>query len=478
MAKISKDSDNGTDNVRKKKNPHPMLLMALVVLFCAVLTYVIPAGRFDRVLDQTTGREVIVPGSFTFIEGEPVNPLELLRSVTLGMQNAGSVIFFLFIIGGMFAVLNGTGASGIGIANILKLFKGREILLIPVLMLLFGAGSAFLGNFEEFLVFVPVILACSITAGFDSLTAVGIIFMAAAAGYGGAVTNAFTVGLAQEIAGLPRFSGMTLRIVLFLVLECASITYVTVMAMMIKKKPETSCVYAYDLEYNMGKRIDVGNLPPVTGRQILALVFFVIGMIWSVVGVINWGYYIDELSAVFLATGVICGIAGKRKAGEICEDFIKGCKDMLTPCIIIGLANAALILFKEANALDTILYGMSLALDHVTCKALPVAMFIFHEIFNVVVPSGSAQAAATMPIMIPLARDNGITAQTAVLAFQLGDAFTNVLAPTGGEILAALAICRIPFRKWVKYLFPLFLIWCVIAVGFLVYAAHAGYGPF
>ncbi len=475
MSPRSFDFGKHTEEIKKKKSLHPMLILAMIVIICAILTYIIPAGEYERVANEEIGRELIVPGSFSYIPRTPSTPLQLLESLTMGMQNAGYVIFFLFIVGAMFSILNGTGALNIGIANILKVFKGKELFLIPVLMIFFGAGSAFLGNFEEFLVFVPLILAVSITAGFDSLTAVGIIFMAAAAGYGGAITNAFTVGIAQEIAGIPLFSGMNLRIVLFLVLEIASIIYVMLVAGAIRNNPKVSTVYAYDMEFNRGKRIDIENIPRMTTRQIMVIIVFWVGIIFAVFGVIKWGYYIDELAAIFLATGLLGGVVGGRKPSEICEDFVKGCKDMMLPCIMIGLANAALVILQDAHVLDTILYAMAFALNKIPARIMPIGMFFFHEIFNVAVPSGSAQASVTMPLMIPLAEKFEVTKQTAVLAYQLGDAFTNVLAPTGGEILAALAICKIPFGKWVRYLLPLFFIWCVIAIVFLAYAAGVGY---
>ena len=208
MDKLVRENE---DKENAKNAMNPMILLVIIVFFCAVISYIIPAGTYNRIVDEEMGRELIEPGSFTYMVRTPISVLELLESLTLGMQNGAYVIFFLLIIGGMFGILNGTGAVNVGLANVLQKLKGRELLMIPILMIIFGCGSAFCGNFEEYLVFVPLILACCITAGFDSLTAVGIIFMAATAGYAGAMTNAFTVGEAQEIAGLQVFSGMGLR---------------------------------------------------------------------------------------------------------------------------------------------------------------------------------------------------------------------------------------------------------------------------
>ena len=473
-----KTAKDAAQEERKPKTINPMLLLVIVVVLCAVASYIVPAGTYTRVFDETTGREVIDPASFTYIEKSPTTLFQLLMSLTLGMQNAAYVIFFLLIIGGMFAILNGTGAINAGIANVVKKMQGRELLMIPVCMIIFGCGSAFCGNFEEFLAFVPLVLACCMTMGFDSLTAVGIVFCAAAAGYGGAMTNAFTVGVAQGIAGLPMFSGIGLRVVLFIVLEAVSIAYVMWYARRVKKNPTRSGVYEYDQLYNKDVILDTEDIPKLTVRQKLVLVIFILGIAFTVWGIITQGYYIDELAAIFLAVGILGGIVGGLKPSEICDCFEEGCHNMLFPGIMIGLANAAIIILQDANIMDTIIHALSGLLNHLPASLLACGMFVIQDLFNVLVPSGSGQAAITMPLMAPLADMLGITRQTAVLAFQMGDAFTNVMAPTGGEILAALAICKVPFKKWAKFLLPLFIIWWIVAFIFLILATRIGYGPF
>ena len=477
MLKILPDYTKKNESETQKKALHPMLLLVIIVVFCALLSFIIPAGVYDRVVMEETGREIVVPDSFHYVERTPESLLTFLMSLTLGLQEASYIIFFLMIIGGMFAIINGTGALNVAMANVLKRIKGRELLMIPILMTFFGCGAAFCGNFEEFLVFVPLILACCITVGFDSLTAVGIIFIAATAGYAGSITNAFTEGLAQDIAGIPRFSGMGLRVVMFICLLLVSILYVMLIARAVKKSPGFSGAYVYDEEYNKGKRINLDNVPKLSRRQVYAIVIFALGMIFAVFGIIKWGYYVDELAGIFLAVGIIGGIAGGLKPKDICEYFIKGCKDMLLPCIMIGLANAVIVILNNANVMDSILHWLTGILQKFPGPVMPIGMFIFHEIFNIIVPSGSAQAAITMPLMTAFADKVGMTRQTAVLAYQLGDAFTNIMAPTGGEILAALAICKVPFSKWVKYLLPLFIIWWFVAFVFLLFAASTGFGP-
>lgn len=461
------------------KAVNPMLLLVIIILVVAIASYFIPAGSYDRVYDAAADTEIVDPDSYHTVDKNPTSLMTLLMSLTLGMQNAVSIIFFLLIIGGMFAILNGTGAINNGIANVVRAMKGREMLMIPVCMVVFGCGSAFCANFEEFLAFVPLVLACCLTMGFDSLTAVGIIFCAAASGYAGAITNAFTTGVAQSIAGLPMFSGMALRACAFVCFLIASIIYVTWHAIRVKRNPTLSSTYEQDKLTAQDVALNVDEVEPLTLRQKLVLVVFVGGIAFTVWGIVAQGFYIDELSAVFLAIGILGGIVGGLGPNKICEYFEKGCVNMLFPCLMIGLANAVIVLLNDASIMDPIIHALSGLLDGLSPTLAAIGMFIVQDLFNVLVPSGSGQAAITMPIMAPLADMLGLTRQTAVLAFQFGDAFTNVMAPTGGEILAALAMCGgISFRKWMKYLLPLFVVWWLIAFVFLGVAVQIGYGPF
>lgn len=464
---------------RKKelKALNPMLFLVAIMLIVTVASYIVPVGSYDRVM--VDGQEIVDPESYHSVERSPITPFNLLVSVTLGMQRGSAIIFFLLIIGAMFAILDGTGAINAGMTNIVRAMKGKEFLMIPVCMIVFGMGSAFYANFEEFLAFVPLVLACCLTMGFDSLTAVGIIFCAAAAGYGGAITNAFTTGIAQSIAGLPMFSGMGLRIAVFVVLLTVSIIYVTWHALRVKKNPQLSSTYEMDLVTAKNVALNVDNSVPLTTRQKIVLVIFVGGIAFTVYGIIVKGYYIDELAGIFLAIGIIGGLVGGLRPGEICEHFEKGCVNMLFPCLMVGLANSVIILLEQSNMMDSIIHLLASALNGLSPMLTAFGMFITTDLFNVLIPSGSGKAAIVMPIMVPLADMMDITRQTSVLAFQLGDAFTNVMAPTGGEILAALAMCGgVSFKKWMKYLLPLFIAWWIVAFIFLAIAVQTGYGPF
>lgn len=460
----------------KLKAVNPVVLLCIIILVAAIASYIVPAGTYDRVFDPVTEKELVDPSTFHYIAQQPVAIFDFFMSVTQGLQQATQIISFLLIIGGMFAIMDATGATNAGMANAVKKMNGKEMLMVPVCMIIFGCGSCFAGNFEEFLAFVPLVVGVCVAMGFDSLTAVGIVFASAAAGYAGAMTNPFTLGVAQGIAGLPLFSGIGLRGVLFTTLMVVTIIYVMLYAHKVKKNPTSSLVYEEDRMYN--QHLNINEIPDMTGRHKLVLIIFAATIVALVVGVIKFGFYIDELAALFLICGILCGFVGGLKPGEIADAFVKGCGDLLFACIMIGLCNAAIIIMTNASIMDTVIHALANLLNGLPATISACGMFIVQDVFNVLVPSGSGQAAITMPLMAPLADLIGVSRQTAVLAFQMGDAFTNVLAPTGGEIIAACAMAKIPYGKWVKWLLPLFFMWWIVAFVFLIIAVKIGYGPF
>ena len=459
-------SNKEKKKITSMKAPNPILILVAIVLFCAVATYIVPAGVFDRIADPSTGRMIVDPNSFHYVEQNPVKLFDIFKSLTLGLQKSSDVIFFLFIIGGAFGIMDATGAIRSGMGNMVKKMAGKELFLIPVCMLIFGMGSCFAANYEEFLVFVPLIIPICIAMGFDSLTALGIVFGAAGAGYAGGCTNAFTVGVAQSISGLPMFSGIGLRFAAFVALLGVSIAYVMFRAIRVKKNPMSSAMYEIDRKRE--DAIDLSSVPALTKRHILVLIIFVGGIIGMVVGVLEFGFYIDELA----------GVCGGLTPNQIVDEFLKGCNNLLFANMMIGLCSATTIIMTNANIMDTIINVLAQTLVGLPPMLTACAMFVVQDLINLLVPSGSGQAAITMPIMAPLADLIGVTRQTAVLAFQFGDSFTNVITPTGGTIMAALAMAKVPYSKWFKYLIPLFFLWWLVAFALLIYATISGYGPF
>ena len=459
--------------ITAKEPINPLLILAVIILIAAIATYVVPAGSFDRVLNEVTGYDMVDVDSFHLTKKNPVTPFNLFVSLTLGLQNAAYVIFFLMIIGGMIKVVESTGALHAGLSNVVIKMKGKELLLIPVCIFLFGLVSAMAACCEEYLAFMPLMYVVCVAAGFDSITAVALLFCASAVGYAGGMTQAFSVGVAQSIAGLPMFSGMGLRTAVFLVLATVTSIYLMLRARKLKKRPELNEMAATDHKY--AEQLDLAAVQPITGRQAAVLVIFAASFVAVAFCVIKLGFYIDEMSGIFLIAALLVAVVARIKPNDFVNLFVEGCKDLLLAGLIIGMCNAVTMILSDAGVMDTLIYYVGSLLTGLNAKVSACGMFVLQDLLNFLIPSGSGQAAITMPFMAPLSDILGVSRQTAVLAFQMGDAFTNVVTPTSGELMAALAICHVPYKKWLKFMVPLWIVWCVVAFIFLILAVSIGY---
>ena len=457
----------------KQQTRNELFLIAAIILIAAIATYAVPAGSFDRVLNEATGYDMVDVDSFHLTEKNPISPFNLFVSLTLGLQNAAYVIFFLMIIGRMIKVVESTGALHAGLSNVVIKMKGKELLLIPVCIFLFGLVSAMAACCEEYLAFMPLMYVVCVAAGFDSITAVALLFCASAVGYAGGMTQAFSVGVAQSIAGLPMFSGMGLRTAVYLVLATVTSIYVMLRARKLKKRPELNELAAIDQKY--AEQLDLAAVQPITGRQAGVLVIFAASFVAVAFCVIKLGFYIDEMAGIFLIAALLVAIVAKINPNDFVNLFVEGCKDLLFAGLIIGMCNAVTMILSDAGVMDTLIYSVGSLLTGLNAKVSACGMFVLQDLLNFLIPSGSGQAAITMPFMAPLSDILGVSRQTAVLAFQMGDAFTNVVTPTSGELMAALAICHVPYKKWLKFMVPLWIVWCVVAFIFLILAVSIGY---
>ncbi len=462
--------------LKKMKVPHTYFLLFIIIVIVALGTYVIPAGEFAREVNEATGRTVVVPGTYARVEQTPVSFFDTIKAIPKGMNEAGQIIFFVFIISGAFGIIQATGTISAGIASTVKRFGARGKLLIPALIFVFSLAGAILGTAEEALPFYPIVISLCLALGFDSITGTAIVLLGAGAGFAGAFLNPFTIGIAQGVAGLPLFSGIALRLVGYVLMLGVTILYILRYATKIQKNPEVSLMYHAD--QNSDHALNHDEMPEFTGRHRLILAILVVGLAILVYGVVQLGFYIDELSTMFLIIGILSGVVAGFSGGRIAEEFIKGARELVYGALVIGLARAILVVMTEGQIVDTIIYGLASMVESMPPAISGVGMFVVQTALNILIPSGSGQAAATMPIMAPLADVVGVTRQTAVLAFQFGDGITNVISPTSGYFMAALAIGKIPWDKWVRFFFPLFLLWNLIAIVMVVGAVVINYGPF
>lgn len=457
---------------KKPKNFNVFVLIFCLIILSAILTYIVPAGQFDRT--EVDGRSVIQADSFQYVDTEPLGLLDIFSSVHTGMVNGASTIFFVLIIGGTFGVFAATGALDAFIAMISRKMANREKLLIPILMLFFAVAGSLMGMSDEIIVYIAILVPLTIALGFDAMTGFAMVTIGASIGFTSAVMNPFTVGIAQGIAELPTFSGMGFRIVIFIVMYIAAATYVYRYASKVKKDPSIG-IYG---KFKRGE-VKAGANPDqkMTRSHKLVLIAFLVSYIVLIFGVTKYGWYITEIAGLFFLFAIIMGVLGKLSPSSIADNFIAGAKDLLGGAMIIGFAQAILVIFNSAGLMDTLLYHASNLLGNVPGTLSAVGMFFLQLILNFFVPSGSGQAALTMPLMAPLSDMIGVTRQTAVLAYQFGDGISKALFPTG-NIIAALAVGGISYGKWVKWFLPFFIIQFIIAIVALIIAQLIQYGPF
>lgn len=448
------------------------VLLFFIMVVCAVLTYIMPAGKYDRI--EKNGRTLVVPDSFHFIDASPVGFFDIFKSVHSGMVNGAGIMFFVLIIGGAFGILKVTGTLDALIHTLTKKLADRELLLIPVIMLFFSIGGTLMGMAEETIVYIAIITPLTIALKLDAIVGLAIVLLSSNIGFMSAVLNPFNIGVAQSIAELPAFSGIKLRIILLSTLYVVGVLYVLRYARKIKSSPELR--YIGNLSENVIAKSQVAI--QLTTRHKWILGVFLSNFVVLVFGVIRYGWYIPEIAALFLLFGIIIGIIGKLTPNTIANSFIEGAKELTAGALLIGLTQAILVIIRDGAIIDSILYYAVLLIGDLPPTLNAIGMFIVQLLLNFFVPSGSGQAALTMPIMAPLSDLVGVTRQTAVLAFQLGDGISNMIFPTSGILLAGLAVSGIPLVKWVKWVMPFILIEITIAIIFLIIAQVIHYGPF
>ena len=347
--------------------------------------------------------------------------------------------------------------------------------MIPLIVLVFSIGGATFGMSEENIVFVPIGIALATALGFDAMVGTAIVVMGAAVGFCAGFMNPFTIGVAQSIAELPMFSGLLYRGIIWAVLWAVTSAFIILYAKKIKADPTKSYLYGENVQRD---NIDLDNIPKMTLRQKLILIAVAAGFIFLVFGVVKLGWYITEIAALFLGMGIIAGLINGYKPAEICDKMLAGVTDIATGAIMCGIARAILFVMEESMIKDTIIHALADSISFLPKSISVLGMYMVQLIVNFLVPSGSGQAAATMPIMTPISDVLGINRQVAVLCFQFGDGFTNNILPVSGVLMATLSVAKISYEKWCKFVGKLVLIWIAIGAVFVLVGNAINYGPF
>ncbi|MBM6613787.1 YfcC family protein [Desemzia sp. RIT804] len=462
---------------RRSRIPHTFVTLIAFTIVMAILTYILPAGQFERT--EVGGRTVVIPNSYTIVESNPQGLFDVLKSIPIGMAETADIIFFLFIVGGAFQLITDSGMISSGISLLVQKLKGKEKWVIPILILVFGILGSTMGLSEETIVFIPIGVALALALGYDALVGLGMISLGAAIGFFAGFMNPFSVGVAQEIAELPLFSGVGFRVIILAVLWIVTSVYVMRYAEKVKKNPENSLLYNHKKGTHVTEgAIDFDDLPPFTKRHLATLVVFIGGFAVIAYGVFQYGWFIVEIGSVFLGMGILTGFISRMRPSEIAESFVIGAKEMVFAGLVVGVARSILVVMENGLIIDTLINNLSSLISSLPDSLAVVGMYVTQIVVNFFIPSGSGQAAATMPVMIPLADTLGITRQTAVLAFQFGDGFMDSIIPTSGVLMAQLSIAKVSYDTWLKFLGKLMLIWLVIGLVFLLIANAIQYGPF
>lgn len=454
----------------KIKVPHTLVLLFGMMVFALMLTYILPQGVFEMV-ENEQGRSVVVPNSYKQIHDNHLLSIwSLFTVLPRAFADSQDIIFFVFIIGGALAVIKSTGVFDAFIGKMLEKFNSRPQILIVATMLVFSIGSSTLGMAEEYLPFITILIALSVGLNMDVITAVGMMVVGYGIGYGVAAINPFTVLIAQEVAELPPTSGLWYRLVLLLPFFLVGWHHVQKYGLAVKKDPSKSLMPQTALTSEMKT-----DYPVLTGRHWIIFVMIVATLILIVYGISQWHWYLVELGAIFFALSIAVAIVGRISPNNTATAFGIGASELTTTALLIGFARSIALLLEDGLVLHTIVHYLSIPLQSVGSELASVGMFFFQSFLNFFIPSGSGQAFVTMPLMSPIADLTGVSRQVAVLAYQFGDGFTNMLVPTNAVLMGILGIAGVPYDKWFKFIIPLMLkLWIVGSLA-LVVAVWIGY---
>ncbi len=523
-----------------KKIPHTYVIVFSIIVIAAILTWIIPPGKYieeTRLIDGKEQTTLVFYYADELPEGHVLDSeaqtWQVLSALFKGFVRQSNIIIFILMIGGAFWIMNQTKAIDVGILSFLKRTKkleknrlmrrvGVDNIIIVLVMLLFSAFGAIFGMSEETIAFIIILIPLAISMGYDSITGVCMVYVGAHLGFAGAILNPFTIGIAQGLADLPLFSGIEYRLFAWLVINVVGIAFVLRYVARIRKDPTRSIMYEEDSYWRARENRDADQITYYTPRMawvvyamvlavltifsvlhptstltigassftlviipVTAVIFAVAGVLtlrksvhffvlllltytilYLIVGVMGYGWYVMEIATLFLGMGIAAGMAVNRHANDIANSFLDGVKDIMSAAIIVGLAGGIIVVLEDGGVIDSILYGLSRSLGQFGNVASVGVMYVIQTIVNIVIPSGSAKAAITMPIMAPFSDLIGISRQATVMAFQFGDGFTNMITPTSGVLIAVLGVARIPYHKWVKWVTPLIVI--LILLGFLL----------
>jgi len=451
--------------------PPPLIMLFAIIVFVAVMTYVLPAGHYGRA--EVAGRLRVIPGSYTTVESTPIGFLQLFRAFPAGYRVATPIIFICLASALMFSVLNETRTIENAVGRLLNQLGTKRAELILVLLTFFYGLLGVMVGYENNIAMIPIAAVVVLALGGDLVLAAGVSAGGMTVAFGLSPINPYTVGIGHEIAELPLFSGAGLRSVLCLGALAITAAFNVRYYRRVRRDPKSAIGYGLD-ERGLALSRPLSEYA-LSGRDWLLLSIFISGLVGVLYGVFNYGWFIDDISAVFLVVFIATAACSGLSLARIAEAGMRGVAEMAPATFIIGMAATVKVLLEQGQIQDTISYGLALALEGLPTYASAIGMSIGQSGLNLLIPSGSGQALATLPVMIPLGEALGLTRQVSILAFQVGDGVTNLFNPSLGGLVAMLSLCRVPFDRWLRFVLPLtgmILLWAwagllvAVAIGY------------
>ena len=434
------------------KVPGTYTIIFAMILLSALLTWFVPGGEYVK------GEE----GTLSYRDVESVPQFfGVFTALYHGFVKQSGIIIFILIVGGSFWLLNSTGAISVGIGRFIRSVGRYHKVVLVAITLLFSLAGAIFGMSEETIPFVGIVVPLVVSMGYDAFLGMLIVYVAANVGFSSAFLNPFTVGIAQEMAELPLFSGMEYRLFCWAILTLLLILFVLFYAKSVYKAPQAA---AEQQTFAAPQPTAAPQAPAAlqapaeqqpcsqqmsAAQKIILLILFAT-IVLLVVGVTLWGWYMAEISGLFLAMGIVSGIVAGYDSGRISSEMIAGAKDILSSALVVGLASGIIVILQEGRIIDSILNSLQAALNNAGGEWSLSAMYGIQALINTIIPSATAKAAITIPIMAPFSDMVGVSRQAMVLAFQFGDGFTNMITPTSGVLIASLSMARITYSEWVR----------------------------
>lgn len=457
--------------------PDAFIIIFAIVLLAVAATYLIPAGHYER--EVIDGIKRVVPGSFHKVQQNPASLMGLFHAIPLGLKQSASIIFLIIIIGGTVAIYDRSRAIDAGINALIIKTKGHYRILIVTVGFIFGILSSLGLAANAVIAFIPIGIALSRSMKLDAITGVAVVYLGYYAGNAIGVLDPTILGTAQTLAEVPLFSGLLFRILLFAVLITVTLGYIVWYARRISENPAKS--YMSGIITDDSACQDDAEQQKIDGAftltQKLSLAVFVAFIGLFLYGAFQYKWHIEHLSAIFIMMSIVIAAMFRISPNDYIRTFIKGAQSLMYGALVVGIARAVIVVLEQGNVLDSIVQATLVPLQQTSHYQGAQLLYFFNLLFNLLVTSGTGQASIVMPIMVPILDILDLTRQTGVLILKLGDGFTNIITPTSGVLMAVLAVGKVPWVRWVKFVFPILLIWIAIGIVAIWIATAISYGP-